>query len=62
MDPTEAGTGVAASSLLPVSRLKETHMVQSEREETRPGSLDKCPPPALNPLTVRHLGCRFCSC
>lgn len=59
MDPTEAGKGVTASSLLPVSLLKGTHVVQSEREGTCPGSLDKRPPPALNPLTIKHLGCRF---
>ena len=47
------------SFLLPISLLKETDAVQSEREEIHLDSVDKCPPPNLNSLTIRHPGCPF---
>ena len=47
------------SFLLPISLLKETDVVQTEREEIRLDSVDKCPPPALNSLTIRRPGCYF---
>lgn len=44
--PQNQARGMRAPSLLPLSLLQETPRVNSEREETWPGPVGKCPLPA----------------
>ena len=59
MNRTEAGKG--CESFLSTAHLsaQEDRCGSAEREEIRLDSVDKCPPPALNSLTIRCPGCRF---